>query len=279
MEPGADGGGGGSSPPVAAPRARRPLRAPSPPPEYRTLSFTSSAEESGRASEFHRLYREAYAATVQAQNVDADGLNEEAFKGYERALLLIDETVALAHKGGFSGQDVNGIDELTLKIRMTRKEILERLSDLQTSNSGRNNNGGVRRAGEGLEEMYLQGPSQAESQRPSASAELPPAYCEIAQELSSTTVVMSPYNNLVSVLDEIASEQGAMANPLPIHAHEIFNIPENVQIYFISAEDNVSAPSYPSFLRLVLMDQGRNRKQGIGSLGGVDEYYGYFDVR
>jgi len=228
--------------PVPTPRTRardpnRLPRAPSPPPEYNTLSFSSSPEESARAEEFHRIYRSAYAATVQAQNLDADGLNEEAFKAYEKALQLIDDTVTTAHKGGFSAQDVNKIDEMTLKIRMTRKEILERLSDLQ-GNTFAN-----------ASQEYLQGPS-ATHQRPQ---DLPPAYCEAA---TMSSPVMSPYNNLSSVLDEIANQEGASANPLPINAHEIFSIPENVQIYFISAEDNVSAPTYPSFLRLVVMEGG-----------------------
>lgn len=104
---------------------------------------------------------------------------------------------------------------------MTRKEILERVSDLQHREQRR-----------GIEEPR--------------NSDLPPAYGDVAN-----------YNDLAAALDEIAEDCGtssAAANPLPMNAREVFSIPEDVQIYFISAQDNVSAPSYPSFLRLVQIE-------------------------
>lgn len=63
--------------------------------------------------------------------------------------------------------------------------------------------------------------------------------------------------SLEAALDEIASEEERdwrSAGPLPLSAREVYSIPQEVQIYFISSDDNVSAPSYPSFLRLVTME-------------------------
>ena len=44
---------------------------------------------------------------------------------------------------------------------------------------------------------------------------------------------------------------GASAN-----GQEVFRIDENVQIYYIGKDDVVSAPMTPSFLRIVVVNQG-----------------------
>jgi spartin len=85
---------------------------------------------------------------------------------------------------------------------------------------------------------------------------IPPAY----DSLPSTTESQSgrnAYSTLNESLDEIAAEEEAMQNPLPLNAQEVFSITENVQIYFISKDDNVSAPTYPTFLRVVVISQGK----------------------
>lgn len=139
---------------------------------------------------------------------------------YERGLQQIDKALSLPP----SQQD----DNLAWKLRNTRKEILERVSDLQHQDGA-----GSSRNLPPVEER---------------SRDLPPSYDEVANDR------MTNYGDLAAALDEIAQEEGTSPGPLPINAREVFTIPSEVQIYFISADDRVSAPSYPSFLRVVRMD-------------------------
>jgi hypothetical protein len=44
---------------------------------------------------------------------------------------------------------------------------------------------------------------------------------------------------------------------LPLNGQEIFRIDENVQIYFIGKDDEVSAPTSPTFLRVVVVNPGK----------------------
>lgn len=248
--------------PVAPPRRSRP--------EERSgnSSMTNSlvsAELNGsehpalRAQEFHRLHRSAVEITSEAQTADGEGKREDAFKSYSRALHFIDQAVSLAHQGGFDESDVNKIDDLTYKLRITRKQILERVSDLQIGPSAQEMDG------------YLNGPSGSNSMT-SASMTTPsyssvtstnrnplPSYedaVRTSNDMAAGSMTHSlNYRELVSALDDIAAEQAALSNPLPLNAHEVFTVTENVQIYYISSDDNVSAPSYPSFLRIVVTDE------------------------
>lgn len=260
--------------PRAPPRRRAEERSGNP---SSLTSLDGSDHPALRAQEFHRLHRSAIEITAEAQILDGDGKREEAFKAYNRALHFIDQAVGLAHEGGFDDSDVNKIDDLTYKLRITRKQIMERVGDLQIGSTS-----------EQEMDSYLQGPGATTSSTMSTSggsfsmgtpaySSLGPAptprnplpsyedavrgYNEAAATTSSRqeTPRSLNYSDLVSALDDIASEQASLANPLPLNAHEVFTINENVQIYFISNDDNVSAPSYPSFLRVVVTDQSSGK--------------------
>lgn len=237
-----------------------------------TIEFDGTEHPALRAQEFHRLHRSAIEITAEGQTADADGRRDEAFKAYSRSLHFIDQAVSLAHQGGFPDSDVNRIDDLTYKLRITRKQILERVSDLQTGGSS------------SQDDSYLQGPASGVAgsiSSPSylsigsaSSVVLPrnplPSYEDAlragsepmagtstaAKSVGSKTNQGFNYRDLVSALDDIAAEQSTLMNPLPLNAHEVFSISQNVQIYYISVDDNVSAPSYPSFLRVVVTDHG-----------------------
>ncbi|CAG7725750.1 unnamed protein product [Allacma fusca] len=224
---------------------------------------------------FMKVHTQAYASTKEGTILDEEGFKDKAFNSYQKALELIDKALQISYGGGFSSQEVNKVDEIVYKMRMTRKEILERVSDLQHSAES---------------PSYLEGPSAPSSLSAagpnfSVMNRQPPAYsvgnfdgvttppCSLAGgsiPLSPTTGVppnsiagsaSSLYGNLSSVLDEIASSQSIMPNPLPINAHEILFIENEVQIYFISPDGNVSAPSYPSFLRVVVTNEEPENSQ------------------
>ncbi|CAL8081356.1 unnamed protein product [Orchesella dallaii] len=247
-------------PPRAPPRRRNEERSGSS--SLNTLELDGSEHPALRAQEFHRLHRSSVEITAEAQTADEEGRKDDAFKSYSRALHFIDQAVLLAHQGGFAECDVNKVDELTYKLRITRKQILERVSDLQIGTTT-----------EEQDNSYLNGPAVSSLNLGSQST---PAYSSMAA--SSITPLPSyddvlrgygeagppslrsqgqgvNYRELVTALDDIAAEQAAMSNPLPLNAHEVYTVPQNVQIYFISPDDNVSAPSYPSFLRVVVTEQ------------------------
>ena len=135
--------------------------------------------------------------------------------------------------------------------------MLERISDLQHSPSS---------------PSYLDGPEGTQSLTTNFAYRRPPAYSESDPSSGPASMVSGPtsghslaspnggasmYSTLASALDEIATSQSMMPNPLPINAHEVFFIENEVQIYYIAPDGNVSAPSYPSFLRVVLITEGK----------------------
>lgn len=267
--------------PVAPPRRRNEDRS-GPSSTHNSLvspELNGSEHPALRAQEFHRLHRSAVEMTLEAQTADEEGKRDDAFKAYNRALHFIDQAVILAHQGGFSESDVNRIDDLTYKLRITRKQILERVSDLQIGTSSE----------DASNDDYLNGPSGSSSMTGAAmNLNSTPSYSSAtstsrnplpsyedavrtsANNLASCNSSMSHslnYRQLVSALDEIAAEQDSLTNPLPLNAHEVFTVSQNVQIYYISPDDNVSAPSYPSFLRIVVTDQS-------GKL--IDIFYSFF---
>ncbi len=190
--------------------------------------------------EFQALARTAFTATRSAQSLDHeitqhDSNREPIFKEYDRALTLIDK--ALSSQGQVQGAAA----DLSFQLRTTRKLILERVSDLQ--HQTQTTNGG---SGGPLEEPR--------------SPNMPPSYGDVmAMSISSTSTSTSTstgYGPLAAALDEIMQDdtQGTARPLLPLNARELYSIPGEVQIYFISSQDNVSAPSYPSWLRLVQLE-------------------------
>jgi len=192
------------------------------PPRRRNNAEEIASNSSGGASDsndlslvraFNDLCAHTYQLTTRAQALDAEGSKEAAFREYQKALIKIDE--ALNTQADMVSTPE--IEDTTYKLRITRKSILERVADLQNSTEN---------------SAYLRGPTVEPSGLPS--------YAEAC-----------PYTNLSSALDEIAQEQASLPNPLPLNGTEVFTIANSqVQIYFIS-ESFVSAPSSPSFLRVV----------------------------
>lgn len=237
--------------PVPAARRKTPTSAPAT--EESDVS-TQKSEEDVKADKFMELHALAYKSTSEAMKLDEERKRDQAFNSYQKSLELIDKAVSLAHTGGFPEERVAKVDELVYKMRMTRKEILERVSDIQHTPST---------------EAYLQGPASPPVALPRQSGSgttaeggatrCPPAYDSLPSNHESQTRsagTNSAYSTLNSNLDEIALEEAALRNPLPLNAHEVFSIKENVQIYFISKDDNVSAPTYPTYLRVVVINQG-----------------------
>ncbi|XP_052794944.1 spartin-like [Mya arenaria] len=93
-------------------------------------------------------------------------------------------------------------------------------------------------------EYRLQALRASEIATPSApqsmDVEFPPSY-EYATSLDA---------QYASLGDSIMAGESTEGQSLTANATEIFSIPEGVQIFFISPEGNVSAPSYPSALKV-----------------------------
>ncbi|XP_021960959.1 spartin isoform X2 [Folsomia candida] len=221
-------------PPVRPPRSSGSTSVAAASSNSTSSDTTTTTEDYSFAS----LARNAFSTTASAQRLDGSGSKEAAFKEYDRALTLIDKAIKLSLSAAHVEEDAGSSSiDIPTQLRITRKHILERVTDLQHEGNN-NNNSATGASGPVLEPRQPQ---------------FPPAYGE-----------------LEAALEEIAAaemEGGTEGlNPLPVHAKEVYFIPGEVQIYFISAEDNVSAPSYPSFLRLVTLEPGGGGLEGAGGV-------------
>ena len=96
-------------PPVAAPRRRSAAA------ETTVLTMEDTPYEL-----FMKIHTQAYAATKEGTILDEQGFKDKAFNSYQQALELIDKALQISYGGGFSNDEVNKVEEIVYKMRMTR---------------------------------------------------------------------------------------------------------------------------------------------------------------
>ena len=101
----------GQTPPVAAPRRRSNCDNSTP----SVVELTETPYE-----KFMKIHTQAYAATKEGTILDEQGFKDKAFNSYQLALELIDKALQISYGGGFSNDEVNKVDEIVYKMRMTR---------------------------------------------------------------------------------------------------------------------------------------------------------------
>ncbi|XP_051013118.1 spartin isoform X1 [Acomys russatus] len=97
------------------------------------------------------------------------------------------------------------------------------------------------------------GPSALSLPSPSCPAEAPPAYTPQAAEGHYTVSYGTDSGEFSSVGDEFyrSRSQPPPLETLGLDADELILIPNGVQIFFVNPAGEVSAPSYPGYLRIV----------------------------
>lgn len=163
---------------------------------------------------------EAYRLIERGLTSDEEGKSEEAKSSYTNGLREVNRGLAV------NCEQIQGTQEqkdnaksLQQKLNKTKLQIEYRLQSLQ-------------------EKSRPRVPQMMETDEP-------PSYEE---SMSSPNGISDA--EFAALGDSVMSEQSESDSSLVANAAEIFSIPDGVQIFFITPEGYVSAPSYPSALKI-----------------------------
>ena len=190
----------------------RPLRPPPP-------SVVSDITD---LRSLQHCHDEAYRLIEQGLTCDEEGKLEEAKTFYTNGLREVNRGLAV------NCEQINGTQEqkdtaktVQQKMNKTKLQIEYRLQSLQEKTSSR--------------------PPVPQTME----IDDPPSYEE---SMSSQHDINNA--DFIALGDSVMSEQSDTDSSLVANAAEIFAIPDGVQIFFITPEGYVSAPSYPSSLKI-----------------------------
>lgn len=187
---------------------------PSRPPQPGTCGtrVTGHSAQEQVALQIRQLHDEAYLYIEQGLTCDEKGRLEQAVTLYTKGLRSIDQALTLPHASVGSQQDA--VNKMVQKMMRTKAQIQGRVEMLINTDAG--------------VAYSIDDP--------------PPSY-----ECATTPTPSSDFDML---LDESlgADQVDAQGVAMTASASELFKIGDGVQIFFITPEGYVSAPSYPSSL-------------------------------
>ena len=192
----------------------RPQRPPPP----------SSVTEITDLRSLQRCHDDAYRLIEHGLSCDEEEKVQEAQTSYVNGLREVNRGLAVncEHLSG-TEEDKNTAKSIQQKMLKTKMQIEYRLQSLrEKTNSGH------------------QAPQAMETEQP-------PSY-EESMSMSSHNGIS--HDEFAALGDSVMSEESESDSSLVANAAEIFSIPEGVQIFYITPEGYVSAPSYPSALKM-----------------------------
>ena len=181
---------------------------------------SSSQSTNDRVTRLKSMYDEGYLYIDQALTLDEQGQMEQAVHLYSKGINCINKGLTIhCDASNCDAQKLNTVRNLREKMMRTKAQVQSRLDILRTDSS-------VQRA----------------------LADPPPSY-ESVSTLNDMDIGDSIMNDASDDFDSTY-----VAN-----AKELYKIDDGVQIFFITPEGYVSAPSYPSQLRILeFTDQEEN---------------------
>lgn len=202
---------------------------------------TCSALQLDYLRQFHD---EAFSCVKQGLSLEENGEGKAALFLYEQGLRLIDQALSIQTDGPLCmGSSWDEARAMQNKMRRNRLELLERLATLRIA-----------------QRAPLGSPSPSESSPPSYEDAI-----KVTPDIGSTSTTANKGNNhrsqcvnaelqskvtsLNAAMSEVMESDSAPVTEIPANAQEIFSLPE-VQIFFVSPEGYVSAPSYPTSLKI-----------------------------
>lgn len=169
------------------------------------------------------LHDKAYKHIEKGLADDENENIENAVSNYRAGLQLLDKALRVdCEKLMDSEEKKDAAKQMQQKMTKTKLQIEYRLQSIQVQRN-------------------------VTSRHPSTPMELdqPPSYEDVMSESGSESMSDTTFQSLG---DSIMSDESSEV--FVADATEVYNIPEGVQIFFITPEGYVSAPSYPSALKI-----------------------------
>ncbi len=197
----------------------RPERPPPPPPPtQRQAQPRRQTTQDDRITNITNFHDEAYLYIEQGLSCDELGQTEQATFLYKKAITSIDKAVEInSNATNKQGASWEIVHQMIIKMIKTKAQMSSRIDHLLTTDAA---------AARGVTDP-------------------PPSY-------EAATSIMQTDDTFDSIMNdnELNASQESLAN-----ATELFCIEDGVQIFFITPEGYVSAPSYPSALVICKLDQ------------------------
>ncbi|GFN94215.1 spartin-like [Plakobranchus ocellatus] len=197
--------------------------------------------------DFLKVHDAAYKLVNAGLAADERGEEDVAEVSYRDGFQLMDRCLRCDLGNGelvrvMSPRHLEQAQDMQTKLNKTRQQVIYRLRDLETRNSQLRNHGHTQ-----AEMGELQSPHSpvgacalpSYEEALSDSASQPPAYDE---------------DELTALGESLMLAEAGTTAP-PANATELLSIPDGVQIFFISPNGLVSAPSYPAALHIVTFDR------------------------
>ncbi|XP_041358797.1 spartin-like isoform X2 [Gigantopelta aegis] len=203
----------------------RPHPARPPPP----TQSTSQRQNIVTFTDFKKCYHQATQSAEKGLTYDEEDRNSDAIATYTQAVESINQVLAVdcVKIPGASADEVNSAKEMQLKLTKTKLQVEYRLQALQAVPSASN------------------GPTMADLME----MQSPPSYEEVMSADSAASVAQNGDAEMMALGDSIMAQE-TPGRSVVANATRVFEIPDGVQIFFITPEGYVSAPSYPSSLQV-----------------------------
>ncbi|XP_033742321.1 spartin-like [Pecten maximus] len=208
---------------------------------------------------FQKYHDKAYQNIEQGLSLDEQGQVDAAMKAYEDGLKNLAQGLEMnAEKICEKDEDKDTAKQMQQKMTKTKLQITYRLQTLQTQMMSEMNS-------------HTNGHSSLET---AMDMDSPPSYDQ-AMSMASSGISDEAF---VSIGDSIMDDSQSGLDSLESNATEILSISDDVQIFYISPEGYVSAPSYPSALRIAkfnesLTSEASNSQRPPAFLQVHDWYY------
>lgn len=186
------------------------------------------------------FHDEAYNSIDRALSLEESNDTREAVNLYENGLQLLEQALSVqSDKGHCIGENWDKARFLQMKMRKSREDVLSRLSALSKQRS----------------EISYSCPEEFTN-------EMPPTYEEATSPTTDgprrsnrpprpPPVNPSSSKSFHDVCQKLPIVDGVdRCNAIPPEAESLFNIPKGVQVFFVSTNGDVSAPSYPTALTI-----------------------------
>ncbi|XP_063161760.1 spartin isoform X2 [Candoia aspera] len=245
----------------------------------------SAMQENANAKAIEDEYKKAFVFVNKALNADELGQIEEAINYYMQGITHLHKGVSIPSEG-LEGTKTHSVPvrQMQQKMRETLENVNSRLRLLEEKSQ--ENITAVRSSIE-MPKLYPSIPSKGKTERPpvpssltsalqplasngntgstsqgqmaavspssSMPNEAPPAYTPEATDGHYTVSYGTESGEFLSVGDDYYSKctQPPPVENFGVDADELILIPHGVQIFYVTPDGQVSAPSYPGYLRIV----------------------------
>ncbi|KAL8576339.1 hypothetical protein ACOMHN_048906 [Nucella lapillus] len=231
------------------PSSGRQAAPPRPPPHGSSTAQRGGTTQEGSPAfrDFQKLHDKAFAAVQKGLNADEEGDTVAALRYYTNSLASLEQVLqADCEQLPEATQDEkDSAKQMQQKMNKSKLQITYRIESLRTDGqavSGLSETGGI------MDHSGVKLPSYEEAMSSSAHSSL------VSDAALGDSIMAADYPAFRS--QQRTSAEGT----------ELFSIADGVQIFYISREGYVSAPSYPTSLHIVkLQDEAEEHAGADGS--------------